>query len=123
MSSNEFSRICRELYVINETVNISSEQNCVKFYVINESISGGFTFDANNSDNPELQCKIEVVTNVNLPFSLRYLNMFTKASSISQQVELYLSKEFPLMLKYKLAELGILQFYLAPRMPDNDENK
>ena len=48
--------------------------------------------------------------------------MFTKASSIGQQVTLYISKEFPLMAEYKLAELGVLKFYLAPRISE-DENK
>ena len=70
-----------------------------------------------------MQCKIETDTNVNLAFALRYLNMFTKASSIGSQVNLYLSKEFPLMVQYKLAELGTLKFYLAPRISENDENK
>ena len=123
MSSSEFARICRELYAINETVNIEADGNCVKFYVNNENIGGGFTLEANDSENPELQCKIETDTNVNLAFALRYLNMFTKASSIGQQVNLYLSKEFPLMVQYKLAELGVLKFYLAPRISENDENK
>ena len=49
--------------------------------------------------------------------------MFTKASSIGLQVKLFLSKEFPLMVQYKLGELGILKFYLHPRISENDENK
>ena len=121
MSSSEFARICRELYSINETVNIEADQNYIKFSVNNENIGGGFTLQTNDSDNPEMQCKIETDTNVNLAFALRYLNMFTKASSIGQQVNLYLSKEFPLMVQYKLAELGVLKFYLAPRISDNEE--
>ena len=107
MSSSEFSRICRELYAINETVNIEADKNYIKFYVNNETIGGGFTLLSNDSENADL----------------RYLNMFTKASSIGQQVNLFLSKEFPLMVQYKLAELGVLKFYLAPRISDNDENK
>jgi proliferating cell nuclear antigen len=123
MSSSEFSRICRELYSINETVNIEADKNYIKFYVNNENIGGGFTLESNDSDNTELQCKIETDNVVNLAFALRYLNMFTKASSIGQQVNLFLSKEFPLMVQYKLAELGVLKFYLAPRISENDENK
>ena len=122
MSSSEFSRICRELYSINETVNIEADKNYIKFYVNNENIGGGCTLQSNDSDNVDLQCKIETDSVVNLAFSLRYLNMFTKASSIGQQVNLFLSKEFPLMVQYKLAELGVLKFYLAPRISD-DENK
>ena len=123
MSSSEFSRICRELYAINETVNIEADSDYIKFSVNNENIGGGFTLEKNDSDNLDIQCKIETDTNVKLAFALRYLNMFTKASSIGQQVNLFLSKEFPLMVQYKLEELGTLKFYLAPRISDNDNEK
>ena len=57
MSSSEFSRICRELSSINETVNIEADKNYIKFYVNNENICGGFTLEANDSDNIDLKCK------------------------------------------------------------------
>ena len=120
MSSSEFSRICKELYAINETVNIEADKNYFRFYVNNASVGGGFTFESNDSENIELQCKIETDNAVNLAFALRYLNMFTKAASIAQQVNLFLSKEYPLMVQYKMAELGVLKFYLAPRISDDD---
>ena len=47
--------------------------------------------------------------------------MFTKASSLSPLVSLYLSVEFPLMVEYKLAQLGVLKFYLAPRISDDNK--
>ena len=102
---------------------IEADANYIKFSVNNENIGGGFTLEKNDSDNLDIQCKIETDTNVKLSFALRYLNMFTKASSIGQQVNLYLSKEFPLMVQYKLEELGTLKFYLAPRISDNDNEK
>lgn len=123
MSSSEFTRICRELYAINETVNIEAEKNYIKFDVNNENIGGGFNIEANDSTNLDEQCIIKTDTTVNLAFALRYLNMFTKASSIGQQVTLYLSKEYPLMVEYKLAELGSLKFYLAPRISDENKNE
>ena len=89
MSSSEFSRICRELYAINETINIKADKNYIKFYVNNETIGGGFTLLSNDSENADLYCKIETNSVVNLAFALRYLNMFTKASSIGQQVNLF----------------------------------
>ena len=122
LSSTEFSKICRELYSINETVNIETDKNYIKFYVNNENIGGGFTLEANDSEDLDKQCIIKNDSLINLAFALRYLNMFTKASSIGQQVTLYISKEFPLMAEYKLAELGVLKFYLAPRISE-DENK
>ena len=121
MSSSEFARITRELYAINETVQIVADKNSVKFSVANETIGGGFTYEPNDSDSLEQKVTITSDTTVDLSFALRYLTMFTKASTVGQQVSLYLSKEFPLMVEYKLASLGVLKFYLAPRISDNEE--
>lgn len=121
MSSAEFARITRELYAINETVQIVANANSVKFSVTNETIGGGFTYEPNDSDSLEQKVEITSDTTVDLSFALRYLTMFTKASTVGQQVSLYLSKEFPLMVEYKLASLGVLKFYLAPRISDNEE--
>ena len=121
MSSSEFTRICRELYSLNETVNIETTKDSIKCSVNSESVGGSIKLEKNDSSNLEEKCSIEVEENVNLAFALRYLNMFTKASSLSQQVSLYLSVEFPLMVEYKIENLGVLRFYLAPRIPE--ENK
>ena len=107
MSSSEFTRICRELYSLNETVNIETTKDSIKFSVNSESVGGSIKLEKNDSSNLEEKCSIEVVENVNLAFALRYLNMFTKASSLSQQVSLYLSVEFPLMVEYKIENLGV----------------
>ncbi len=121
MSSSEFTRICRELYSLNETVNIETTKDSIKFSVNSENIGGSIKIEENDSSNQDEQCNIQVEETVNLAFALRYLNMFTKASSLSPQVTLYLSVEFPLMVEYKLAQLGILKFYLAPRISDDNK--
>ena len=53
-----------------------------------------------------------------LSFALRYLNLFNKAASLSNQVVLYLSPETPLCVDYKIENLGSLKFYLAPKISD-----
>ncbi len=65
MLQNVFFWIWRELYVINETVNIEADKNYIKFYVNNENIGGGFTLGANNSDDTDLQFRIEISSVVN----------------------------------------------------------
>lgn len=123
MSSSEFTRICRELYSLNETVNIETTKNVIKFGVNSESVGGMIKIEENDSDNLDEQTIIHVEDEgVNLAFALRYLNMFTKASSLSQQVSLYLSNEIPLMVEYKLQQLGVLKFYLAPRISNDEGN-
>ena len=52
-------------------------------------------------------------------FSLKYINLFTKSTNLSNTLEIYLKKDFPLMLKYNVANLGDIMFCLAPTMDDN----
>ena len=102
-------------------MNIETTKDSIKFSVNSENIGGSIKIEENDSSNQDEQCNIQVEETVNLAFALRYLNMFTKASSLSPQVTLYLSVEFPLMVEYKLAQLGILKFYLAPRISDDNK--
>lgn len=49
-------------------------------------------------------------------FALRFLQMFAKAQSLSPNVIIYFKKDYPLVLQYKMSELGDLKFALAPRI-------
>ena len=57
---------------------------------------------------------------VNLGFAIRYLNLFNKASALSNRVTLSLSTESPLMVEYKINNLGTLRYYLAPKITDEE---
>jgi len=120
MSSNEFTRIVRELCSLNETVNIETNENSIKFNINSDTIGGCIKKDANDSSVIDEACIIEVDEPVNLDFGLRYLNMFSKASSLCQQVSLFLSSKFPLKVEYKLENLGVLKFYLAPKISEEN---
>jgi proliferating cell nuclear antigen len=49
-------------------------------------------------------------------FALKFLQMFAKAQSLSPNVVIYFKKDYPLVLLYKMSELGELKFALAPRV-------
>lgn len=73
---------------------------------------------------PEEATIIEMNEPVSLTFALRYLNSFTKASPLSSSVTLSLSSELPVVVEYKIAEMGYIRFYLAPKIEeDEDESK
>lgn len=87
LSSNEFTRICRELYQLSESVSIETNKQFVKFTVTGDVVGGSVKLDSNESgNNKDDYISIKVDESVNLTFALRYLNMFTKASSLSEQV-------------------------------------
>jgi proliferating cell nuclear antigen len=68
------------------------------------------------NSNHGLSCKQN--DEVTGTFSLKYINLFTKATNLSNIIEIYLKHEYPLMLKYAVANLGQIMFYLAPTAED-----
>jgi proliferating cell nuclear antigen len=75
------------------------------------------------SMQPEEATIIEMQEPVSLTFALRYMNSFTKASSLLEQVTISLSSELPVVVEYKIAEMGYVRFYLAPKIEDDEEMK
>lgn len=121
MSSNEFNRITKELFALSETVNIETNKNYISFSVASEQVTGSIKIDTNDSNSQEEMTLVKVDEPVNLAFALRYLNMFTKATALSEQVQLSLSSEYPLRVEYRLSNLGSLKYYLAPRISDETQ--
>jgi proliferating cell nuclear antigen len=72
---------------------------------------------------PEEATIVEMQEPVSLTFALRYMNSFTKASSLSEQVTISLSSELPVVVEYKIAEMGYIRFYLAPKIEEDEEMK
>merc|ERR1712133_341229 len=72
------------------------------------------------SDKEEEAVTIEIQEPVTLTFACRYLNMFTKASCLSPQVTLSMSPEVPLVVEYKIGDIGHIRYYLAPKIEDED---
>ena len=52
---------------------------------------------------------IDLQESVTLTFALRYLNFFTKATSLSDSVTISMSKDVPLVVEYKIGEVGYLR--------------
>jgi proliferating cell nuclear antigen len=44
--------------------------------------------------------------------------MFNKASTLSSYTRLCLHQEQPLVVEFKIEELGVLKYYLAPKISD-----
>lgn len=70
---------------------------------------------------PEQATIIELNEPVSLTFALRYMNSFTKATPLSETVTISLSSELPVVVEYKIADMGYVRFYLAPKIEDDEE--
>ncbi|CAM6097786.1 unnamed protein product [Calypogeia fissa] len=122
MPSQEFARICRDLSTIGDTVVISVTKEGVKFTTSGDIGSANIVCRQNNNvDNKDEATVIDMNEAVSLTFALRYLNSFTKATTLSNTVTLSMSKELPVVVEYKIAEIGYIRFYLAPKIEEEEE--
>jgi len=122
LPSVEFQRICRDLSTIGESVIITVNKDGVKFAAQGEMGKGNVTLRPNSSvDKEEEQVVIELKETVSLTFALRYLNFFTKATPLAETVTLSLSKDVPLMVEYRIGDMGYIRYYLAPKIEEDEE--
>ena len=115
INSNEYSKICKELFSLSETVQIATSPEAVIFSVEGEVGSGSVKLG--NNEGAE-QTTLEVTEQVTQQFALRYLNMFNKAATISNFTRLCLHQEQPLVVEFKIDNLGVLKYFLAPKISD-----
>ncbi|KAE8221941.1 hypothetical protein CF319_g4784 [Tilletia indica] len=80
---------------------------------------GGSSKSGGGGDG-EVPVSIDLQQNVNLTFSLKYLNNFAKAAPLSNAVALHLSGEVPLLVEFSF-ENGHVRFYLAPKLADDGD--
>ena len=106
--------------VVYIAATISATKEGVKFSVTGDIGNGNVTVRQNAAADKEQQTLVEIQEPVSLTFALRYLNFFTKATPMSEQVTLSLSKEVPLAVEYAVGEMGHLRYYLAPKVDDDE---
>merc|ERR1712194_159226 len=116
MPTSDFSNICRQLHQLSESVTIKTTQKSIVFEVNGDIGNGCLERKDNASDKLSEQTIINVDEPVSNMFSLSILNYFNKAASLSDQVQLSLSENTPLVVEYKIGEMGSLKFYLAPKL-------
>jgi len=93
INSNEFSKICKELVQLSDSLTIATSQSAVQLKVEGQAGSGFINLQSNDADRKEEQTIIEVEEPVSQQFALNYLNLFNKASSLSSFTRLCLHQE------------------------------
>mmetsp|Transcript_13624 Transcript_13624/g.24279 ORF Transcript_13624/g.24279 Transcript_13624/m.24279 type:complete len:260 (-) Transcript_13624:491-1270(-) len=120
IDSNEFKRIITDLSMLGDTCVISCKKEGVRFSVDGDIGKANITLKPGKSADDNDKTTITVDEPVELRFALRYLNYFTKATPLSSLVKLSLSDEIPLLVEYQIDEAGTVQYYLAPKIEDDD---
>ncbi len=121
LPSSDFQKLCREMNALAEEIEIKSAGNQLIFSISNEWVnqetiisetntSNGLSFLQNSSPD-------EVIEGV---FSLKYLVLFSKCTNLCPNIEIYLKNDYPIIIKYSVANLGEVKFCLAPKNKNDD---
>lgn len=111
MQSADFQRICRDMNNIATNVQITRTEK--EFRI---QCAGDFA-----NQETVIECNDDMGSGKNLSgtYSLKYLNIFTKATGMCSTVQIMQEDENRfLVLKYNVANLGELKFYLATKIDD-----
>jgi proliferating cell nuclear antigen len=120
LPSGEFQRIMRDLQVLGDACTISVSKEGIKFASSGDLGTGSIMLKHNVAvDKEDESVVVDMQEPVELNFALRYLNMFTKATSLGPTVTLSMSPDVPLVVEYPIGdELGHVRYYLAPKIDD-----
>eukprot|EP00559_Dactyliosolen_fragilissimus_P006488 CAMPEP_0184859952 /NCGR_PEP_ID=MMETSP0580-20130426/4910_1 /TAXON_ID=1118495 /ORGANISM="Dactyliosolen fragilissimus" /LENGTH=185 /DNA_ID=CAMNT_0027356855 /DNA_START=448 /DNA_END=1005 /DNA_ORIENTATION=- len=121
MPLGEFQRIIRDLQVLGDTCVISCTKEGVRFSVSGDLGTGNVLIRSNSSaEKEEEQVLIDMEEPVELTFALRYLNFFTKATSLGPSVIISMSPDVPVVVEYPIEDCGHIKYYLAPKIDEAD---
>jgi proliferating cell nuclear antigen len=115
LPSTDVQKICRDMNALGEKldVEITSSGSDLIFKCMGDFAEQETIISENNST-----VKVHKNTNTNEivqgVFQLKHLVLFTKCTSLCPSIELYLKNDYPLILRYTVANLGEVKLVLAP---------
>ncbi|CAG7722803.1 unnamed protein product, partial [Allacma fusca] len=107
MPSGEWSRIVRDLSQFGESIVISCAKKGVQFSSTGDIGTANVKL-APTSSSDEESISIDLQEPVTLTFAARYLQAFSKAAGLSDQVVLSMTPDVPLVVEFKIGDLGAI---------------
>jgi len=120
LPSPDFQKLIRDMTNIGEYVDIKSVGenlifDCKGDFAVQETILSE-TKDKDKSEG----LKFSVSSNPDKPiqgvFSLKYLVLFTKCTNLCNLIHMYIKNDYPLIIKYTVANLGDIKLCLSPNV-------
>ncbi|MBI3640193.1 MAG: proliferating cell nuclear antigen (pcna) [Thaumarchaeota archaeon] len=113
VTSAEFDKILGDIQVVSEYLSINSTTSKAEFSGRGDSGEAVITLEKEMAEMPEIEVKEESTAT----YSLEYLNSIVKAvGTVAGTVICEYSTKMPLRLEFKVANIGRIHFYLAPRV-------
>jgi proliferating cell nuclear antigen len=115
MPSHDFQKLIRDMVNISDETEIKTSGN-------NLTLNCQGDFASQTTILGETQNGLQFIHNVadeylvQGVFSLKYLLLFTKCTNLCNQIQLYIKNDYPLIIQYTIASLGIIKLCLAPKI-------
>ena len=118
MPSLDFQKICRDFNALAEKLEITSSNSDLIFRCMGDFVDGETVIMSNNGREIEVERNTnDIVQGV---FELKYLVMFTKCTNLCTSTQIHLKNDYPLVLRYMVANLGEVRLVLAPQKQKSD---
>lgn len=115
LTAGAFDKILSDVQVISEYISIESEPKKVEFSGKGDSGEADIILDSGSEGLEELT----IQEDSKATYSLDYLSKITKAvSTVGGSIAAEYSSKMPLRLEFRVANVGRIHFYLAPRVQD-----
>lgn len=115
LSSSTLERVLSDIQVMSEYITLGSEPTRIIFSGKGDSGEANITLDQSSEGLEDINIK----ENSSATYSLDYLSRMTKAvGSTGGSVIAEYSTRMPLRLEFRVANVGRIHFYLAPRVQD-----
>ena len=119
LPSADFQKLIRDMTNIGECVDIKSVgENLI--FECNGDFASQETLLRENKDNDTNGLKFSIHSTLEKPiqgiFSLKYLVLFTKCTNLCNLIHIYIKNDYPLIIKYNVANLGDIKLCLSPNV-------
>ncbi|KAI8866640.1 proliferating cell nuclear antigen [Ramicandelaber brevisporus] len=123
LPASDYTRIVRDLGIVGDTVTIETSKEGCKFKVEGQQSNVNiFIKPTSGIDIPvDKQTELDLTEPTNLSFALNFLQLFAKACPLvdnENKVVLNLSNSAPLMIDFKIGQIGSLKCFLAPKLDE-----
>lgn len=117
IGASNFANIINQLKLFGDTIGIQCNEEDNKILLSSNSIEAGkMTVDIKMEDLSSFE--IEEDGNINLCFSVRFMHNILLYNKITKEIDVKISNDYPMMVRYNISETSKLLFYLAPKIND-----
>lgn len=106
LESNDAYTHFKNLLSIGETCSIKSINSELTIETV-----GDFS-------NMKIKLPNEKIKDINNMYSLKYINFFMKACSLSEKVTVKMIQDCPVLFEYDINDYGIIKYFLAPKIEE-----